>query len=297
MAIYNAVAEQVFGTMGTICWTGQLIPQVWKSWREKATNGLSHWLVLLWGISGAFLGVYAFLQRLNIPLMIQPQLFSFLCFISWGQCQYYGEKRARAVAFFMTLSVMVFFGALEAILVVTIRPIHDKGNNVPTNFFGILAAVLISAALLPQYWEIYKLKEVVGLSILFISIDMIGGVFNDLSLVFKKEFDAIAAASYTLVVVLDGVVLVAALILNPRARRRRRAERAVLEAASVQLSSVTSRSASQPNGSLGMDTLAVNSPTSRPRAHSRLSIRSLTVSPTIMQEEGRHVPQQPIRKA
>lgn len=192
---------------------------------------------------------------------------------------------------------MVFFGALEAILVVTIRPIHDKGNNVPTNFFGILAAVLISAALLPQYWEIYKLKEVVGLSILFISIDMIGGVFNDLSLVFKKEFDAIAAASYTLVVVLDGVVLVAALILNPRARRRRRAERAVLEAASVQLSSVTSRSASQPNGSLGMDTLAVNSPTSRPRAHSRLSIRSLTVSPTIMQEEGRHIPQQPIRKA
>lgn len=101
----------------------------------------------------------------------------------------------------MTLSVMAFFGGLEAILVVTIRPMHDKGNHVPTNVFGILAAVLISAALLPQYWEIYKLKEVVGISILFISIDLTGGVFNDLSLVFKKEFDAIAAVSYTLVVV------------------------------------------------------------------------------------------------
>ena len=101
----------------------------------------------------------------------------------------------------MTLSIMAFFGGLEAILVVTIRPMHDKGNHVPTNFFGILAAVLISAAFLPQYWEIYILKEVIGISILFISIDMIGGVFNDLSLIFKKEFDAIAVVSYTLVVV------------------------------------------------------------------------------------------------
>lgn len=101
----------------------------------------------------------------------------------------------------MTLSVMAFFGGLEAILVVSLRPMHDKGNHVPTNFFGILAAVLISAAFLPQYWEIYRLKEVVGISILFISIDMIGGVFSDLSLIFKKEFDAIAAVSYTSVVV------------------------------------------------------------------------------------------------
>ena len=31
--------------LGTICWTVQLIPQVWKSWRAKSTEGLSHWLV------------------------------------------------------------------------------------------------------------------------------------------------------------------------------------------------------------------------------------------------------------
>ena len=30
---------------GTVCWTVQLIPQVWKSWRAKSTDGLSHWLV------------------------------------------------------------------------------------------------------------------------------------------------------------------------------------------------------------------------------------------------------------
>jgi hypothetical protein len=60
----NPIAENVFGTLGgwssssdgaladapplitgTICWTVQLVPQIWKSWREKSTEGLSPWLV------------------------------------------------------------------------------------------------------------------------------------------------------------------------------------------------------------------------------------------------------------
>ena len=67
----NPVAENVLGTMGklafvsnldireleagtdidsrllvagTICWTIQLVPQVWKSWRTKSTEGLSEYL-------------------------------------------------------------------------------------------------------------------------------------------------------------------------------------------------------------------------------------------------------------
>jgi hypothetical protein len=60
----NSIAENVLGTIGmlpydfwrsltiytvtgTILWTGQLAPQVWKSWREKSTSGLSPWLVFV----------------------------------------------------------------------------------------------------------------------------------------------------------------------------------------------------------------------------------------------------------
>lgn len=39
----------------------------------------------MWGMSGAIQGVYVILQRLNVPLMVQPQLFGFLSFVSWGQ--------------------------------------------------------------------------------------------------------------------------------------------------------------------------------------------------------------------
>ncbi|KAL0067207.1 hypothetical protein AAF712_005777 [Marasmius tenuissimus] len=49
-----------------------------------------------------------------------------------------------------------------------------------------------------------------------------GGVFSDLSLAFSPgDFDIIAAVGYTLVFAMDMVVVVAALILNPRARRKR----------------------------------------------------------------------------
>ncbi|KAL4256991.1 hypothetical protein AB1N83_009500 [Pleurotus pulmonarius] len=184
----NSVAENVLGTLGAVCWTAQLLPQVWKSWREKSTKGLSPWLVLLWAISAIFLG-----------------LFGFLCLISWSQCLHYGIA-----------------GGLQAGLVFAVMPSYDKGENRPVAAFGILSSVLLSLALFPQYYEIYKHKEVVGISIPFIFIDMMGGVFSDLSLIFKERFDVIAGVAYSLVIVLDAVVLLLALILNPRARRARR---------------------------------------------------------------------------
>ena len=103
------------------------------------------------------------------------------------------------------------------------QPSYDRGNKAPVNFFGAFSTVLLSVALLyvsmrftdracnypdalrtndrPQYYEIYKHKEVIGVSILFMVVDMMGGVFSVLSLVFKTEFDVIAAVTYCLVVV------------------------------------------------------------------------------------------------
>lgn len=53
----------------------------------------------------------------------------------------------------------------------------------------------------PQYYEIYKYKEVIGVSLMFMFVDMMGGVFSDLSLAFKDRFDIVAGIAYSLVVV------------------------------------------------------------------------------------------------
>jgi len=56
---------------------------------------------------------------------------------------------------------------------------------------------------------------------IFMTIDMTGGIFSLLSLVFREEFDVIASITYACVIVLDGIVILCAIILNPRAKRRR----------------------------------------------------------------------------
>ncbi|KAI0083937.1 PQ loop repeat-domain-containing protein [Irpex rosettiformis] len=223
----NVVAENVLGTMGAVCWMIQLLPQIWKSWREKSTEGLSPFIGFLWGISGAFLGVYVIVQDLNIPLIVQPQVLSVLSLVSWSQCQYYSKKRPLRVCILWLASLLVILGGFQAGMVFAIRPAYHNGNRKAAQFFGIMSSILLSLALFPQYYEIYNHREVIGISIPFMIIDLLGGVFSVLSLAFKSNFDIIAGVAYSLVVVLDGIVILLALVLNPLAARRRRRENAL----------------------------------------------------------------------
>lgn len=200
----NAVAENIFGTMGAILWTVQLIPQLLKSWRTKSTRGLSPWLVLIWSMAALPLGVYAIVQDLNVPLIVQPQLFSLLALLSWTQCMYYGRARSRTWCVAVLAGTLVVYGALETGMVFALRPSYRRGTSAGKaglRFFGILSSALISLALLPQYYEIYKHGAVIGISLTFMAVDLLGGVFSILSLAFKSHFDATAAVAYSLVVV------------------------------------------------------------------------------------------------
>lgn len=114
------------------------------------------------------------------------------------QCLYYDKGKSKKAAFLIASSVMVLVGALEVAMVFAIRP---SMNQRAITFFGVFASVLISVGLFPQYWEIFKRREVIGISIPFMIIDILGGLFSDLSLVFREEFDVIAAVAYTLVIV------------------------------------------------------------------------------------------------
>ncbi|KIY48137.1 hypothetical protein FISHEDRAFT_21634, partial [Fistulina hepatica ATCC 64428] len=190
---------------GAVFWAVQIIPQIWKTWREKSTQGLSTILVFGWSLSAPFMGVYCIVQNLNIPLIIQPQVFGTLCLVSWAQCLYYSRTPYRtrcAVLSFFVAAVTI--GAFEVGMVYAVRPAVNRGDTGAVKVFGILSSVLISISLIPQYWEIYKMKEVQGISIPFMVVDMLG------------------AASYSAVVVLDGLIILLALVLNPLAKRRRR---------------------------------------------------------------------------
>jgi hypothetical protein len=62
-----------------------------------------------------------------------------------------------------------------------------------------------------------------GISLLFLTIDISGGVFSMLSLAFKPKMDWVAAVTFLGVIILDSAIIILAFILNPLAERRRRA--------------------------------------------------------------------------
>jgi PQ loop repeat len=52
----------------------------------------------------------------------------------------------------------------------------------------------------PEIYEIYKLGAVLGISLPFMAIDCLGGVFSILYLIFKQQVDFLADVACVLVV-------------------------------------------------------------------------------------------------
>lgn len=64
------VAATVLGTIGTVLWCVQLLPQIWTNWRSKATDGMPASMMFLWALCAVPFGVYAIVQNFNIPYVI-----------------------------------------------------------------------------------------------------------------------------------------------------------------------------------------------------------------------------------
>lgn len=44
------LAANVLGTIGTVFWCIQLVPQIWHNWRKKSTEGLPGLMLFMWAI-------------------------------------------------------------------------------------------------------------------------------------------------------------------------------------------------------------------------------------------------------
>ncbi|KAJ9475770.1 putative membrane protein [Pseudozyma hubeiensis] len=217
----NAVAENVLGTIGTVLWSFQLVPQIIKSYRAKDTDGLSAYLLLIWVAGSIPQGTYLVVQNINIPLIIQPQLFSTFAIIAMAQCWRYSHQISTRKCIVGAVATGLIAGGCEVGFYFLCRLGESRGTTAATKTMGIVGAVLIVVGLVPQYYEIWRLKEVRGISLWFLAIDCAGGVFSLLSLVFKSSFDGIAAANYIGIVVLELGIFACYLVFNPRAARRR----------------------------------------------------------------------------
>ena len=103
----------VFGTIGTIFWCTQLLPQIWYNHRRKTTCGLPSLMMFLWAFSAVPFGVYATVQRFNVPIQIQPQAFCVLSLINWAQILVYDKHYDPWEAVILALALAEAFGAMR----------------------------------------------------------------------------------------------------------------------------------------------------------------------------------------
>ncbi|KAF2454125.1 PQ loop repeat-domain-containing protein [Lineolata rhizophorae] len=208
----------VFGTIGTVLWCIQLIPQIYKNWRDKSGN-LSPTMVYLWAIANVPFGAYEIVQKYNIPVQMQPEIFCFLCLGTWGQILYYrGRSLKRTLA--VVLSNGLAFGGIEALLILTLRGPYERGIEWPVFFIGVFAAILLVIGLIPLYIDLWKCKgRAPGLSLRFMLVDFSGAFFSLLSLIAQNTFDPFGGALYAAILILELGIMASQLIWNCRHRR------------------------------------------------------------------------------
>ncbi|KAJ6107867.1 hypothetical protein N7523_009190 [Penicillium sp. IBT 18751x] len=217
------VASNVLGTIGTVLWCIQLIPQIWYNWRRKTTDGFPAVMMFLWASCSVPMGAYLILQKVSIPLQIQPQMFGFFSLVNWGQILYYNHNYSQLKAALVCSGCVLLFGGIEALLILTLRIPYENGVMWPDLVVGIVAAILLVAGMLPPYFELWKRDgRVIGINWLFLSTDTFGGLFSLFALAAQGRFDILAGILYILVVVLELGIYASHIIWRIRYRKLRR---------------------------------------------------------------------------
>ncbi|KAJ5538105.1 hypothetical protein N7494_007584 [Penicillium frequentans] len=121
------VAENILGTLGAVCWSIQLLPQIIINYRRHNTEGLQGSMMLLWAAAGVPLGVYNIVEEFNVALRIQPQILTALILVTWSQCLYYGKNYSVTKCIATVAPLLLIFGGIETGLIFAVK--EAKSHN------------------------------------------------------------------------------------------------------------------------------------------------------------------------
>ena len=192
----NSIVSNVFGTLGAVCWSVQLIPQIILNYRRHSAAGLSSGFMLFWASAGIPLGVYNIVSGFNIALRIQPQILTSLSLITWGQCYLYERKWSIWKVLAAVGPLALVMGGIEVALVFAVRIAIDHEISWPLTLMAVLAAVLLGLGVLEQYLAIWKNRNVEGISFLFCGIDALGDLTSIVSVVFESHIKILGIVMY-----------------------------------------------------------------------------------------------------
>lgn len=228
------LSATILGTIGTIFWCVQLLPQIWHNHRHKSTEGLPGIMMFLWALSGVPTGVYTVVQNFNLPLQVQPQIFMVLTLICWAQTLVYQNRWSTLKTALTGSATALLFAVIELALILGLRGLYARGINSPVLVVGVIAAILLALGIVPPYFEIAKRNgRVVGINFWFLAIDWLGAFFNLMALVAQNTFDVLGGVMFIVVLVLESGIFLSHVIWMVRTRRQRKGEKRGGQAAEV----------------------------------------------------------------
>lgn len=191
----SSIAANTLGTLGAICWSIQLFPQIYQNYRRKDTTGLQSTMMLLWASAGIPLGIYNIVRSFPVALQIQPQILTFLSLVTWAQTQYYPparDRKPRSVVWCGCVLTVVcaVAGGVETGVIFALRIATERRTEGEVEYYwpvvlmGALSAVLLCAGVGRHYVDIWKERTVRGISFLFCFIDALGDLTSLVSVVF-----------------------------------------------------------------------------------------------------------------
>ena len=192
----NTTVANIFGTLGAVCWSVQLIPQIMLNYRRRSASGLSSGFMLFWASAGIPLGVYNIISDFNIALQIQPQILTSLSLITCGQCYLYEQKWSMRKVLSAVVPLALLMAGLEVALFFAVRVAVHRDMSWPLTLMAVLAAVLLCLGVMEQYLAIWKNRSVEGISFLFCGIDALGDVTSIISVAFEPSINILGFVMY-----------------------------------------------------------------------------------------------------
>ncbi|KAF9916642.1 hypothetical protein BX616_003215 [Lobosporangium transversale] len=214
MATTKNILENIFGMLGIIFWSLQLLPQAIDNYKTKSTKGLSCSMFFIWTLAALGFGSYGVVEGLSIPIIVQPQIFGSLSALCCLQCLYYGKRTQWSIKNTIIGGILMFVAMasiqIAAIYATRVRYLMLAGKDHEvlgtTIAAGLIPIILLAIGFIPQYIDIYKSKSVVGVSMAFIAADAMGAMFSIISLCFRDTFDLLATLNYVVVLICDFII-------------------------------------------------------------------------------------------
>lgn len=182
----NSIASFVFGVLSIIFYSVVYYPQFYVIYKTKKTDGISIWMLLVWGQADFLSLVGVIVLNLELSLIIIGWYHAFIGFLMTLYTLYYekGDKVKKYIA------VGLYYGInISVSLYLTIVFLY---NYEAGTVLGWASSIFYVIGRLPQLYLNYRRKTTEGLSMLMYIFTILGNTFYLLSvLAFSLEPDYI----------------------------------------------------------------------------------------------------------